>query len=243
MYLSRIPLVRLPLENVKNCRDLGGYPTPQGSTRWGCFLRCGDMGQINEAERNYLYDFGVRSVIDLRTPEECDVSPNPISKDPRFAYLPFDLIPRTHPSEHFLKSDLSRLTLGELYIRILDAKERVGAVLDLIAAHNEGAVLFHCTAGKDRTGVIAMLLLGLAGVSKEDILANYQISFTHLDTTVDVLQRIPMNLLDSKPEYLIHALDHLEKHYGSFPAYFTACGFDPIQQTSLLLRIVEKHKP
>ncbi|TFG83694.1 MAG: tyrosine-protein phosphatase [Erysipelotrichales bacterium] len=242
MIRSSIPLVRLPLENVKNCRDLGGYPTPYGSTRWGRFLRCGDMGQMSEAEKDYLFDFGVRTVLDLRTPEECEVSPNPIQTDPRFCYLAFDLIPRSQPSEHFMKSDLSKLTLGELYIRILDAKERVGAVLDLIAAHDEGALLFHCTAGKDRTGVIAMLLLGLSEVSTEDILANYQISFTHLDTSIDVLKRVPMNLLDSKPEYLIHALDHLYTNYGGFPAYFTACGFTTAKQATLRLRIVEQHK-
>lgn len=242
MYRSSVPLVRLPLENVKNCRDLGGYPTPTGSTRWGCFLRCGDMGQMNEEERDYLYAFGVRTVIDLRTPEECEVSPNPIQKDKRFSYLPFDLIPRSSPSEHFLKSDLSLITLGDLYVRILDAKERVGAVLDLIAVHNEGALLFHCTAGKDRTGVIAMLLMGLAGVSTEDILANYQVSYTHLDTSIDVLARVPMNLLDSKPEYLIQALEHLYKQYGSFTEYFTACGFNQNKQTTLLERFVEKHK-
>ncbi|MGB7594312.1 MAG: tyrosine-protein phosphatase [Erysipelotrichaceae bacterium] len=242
MYLSRVPLVRLPLENVKNCRDLGGYPTPDGSTRWGVFLRCGDMGQTNAEEKDYLYDFGVRTIIDLRTPEECEASPNPMLYDDRFDYLTFDLIPRSKPNEHFLKSDLSRLTLGDLYIRILDAKERVGAVLDLIATHDEGALLFHCTAGKDRTGVIAMLLMGLAGVSTEDILANYQISFTHLDTSIDVLARVPMNLLDSKPEYLIHALDHLTQHYGDFASYVEACGFDQKKQSALIERFVEKNR-
>jgi protein-tyrosine phosphatase len=242
MYLSSIPLVRLPLENVKNCRDLGGYPTPDGSTRWGVFLRCGDMGQMNAEEKDYLFDFGVRTVVDLRTPEECEVSPNPLLFDERFSYLTFDLIPREKPNQHFLQSDLSRLTLGELYVRILDAKERVGAVLDLIAEHDQGALLFHCTAGKDRTGVIAMLLMGLVGVSSEDILANYQVSYTHLDTSIDVLARVPMNLLDSKPEYLIQAMDHLHTRYGSFFDYASACGFDAVKQEDLIGRFVEKYK-
>lgn len=243
MHLNKSPLVRLPLDHVKNCRDLGGYPTPQGSTRWGRFLRCGDMGQIIEIERDYLFAYGVRTIIDLRTPEECEVSPNPIQYDKRFNYLPFDLILRQDPAEHFLTSDLSSMTLGDLYIRILDANERVGAVLEMIAANDEGALLFHCTAGKDRTGVIAMLLLGLAGVTNEDILANYQVSFTYIDTSVKLLQRVPMNLLDSKPEYLIQALDHLYQRYGDFSSYFTRCGFDAAKQDVLLQRIVEKHKP
>jgi protein-tyrosine phosphatase len=239
MHLFKSPLVRLPLEHVKNCRDLGGYPTPMGNTRWGRFLRCGDMGQINFEEKEYLYAYGVRTIIDLRTPEECEVSPNPIQYDARFNYLTFDLIPRKNPSEHFLTSDLSRMTLGDLYIRILDANERVGAVLEMIAANDEGALLFHCTAGKDRTGVIAMLLLGLAGVTNEDILANYQVSFTYVDTSIGILQRVPMNLLDSKPEYLIQALDHLYHNYGNFSTYFSKCGFDLSRQEALLLRIVE----
>ena len=163
--------------------------------------------------------------------------------DKRFNYLPFDLILRQDSAEHFLTSDLSSMTLRDLYIRILDANERVGAVLEMIAANDEGALLFHCTAGKDRTGVITMLLLGLAGVTNEDILANYQVSFTYIDTSVKLLQRVPMNLLDSKPEYLIQALDHLYQHYGNFSNYFTRCGFDAAKQGVLLQRIVEKHKP
>ena len=132
--MNKSPLVRLPLDHVKNCRELGGYPTPQGSMRWGRFLRCKVMGQIIETERDYLYACVVRTIIDLRTPEECEVSPNPIQYDKRFNYLPFDLILRQNPNEHFLTSDLSRMTLGDLYVRILDAKARVGAVLEMIAA-------------------------------------------------------------------------------------------------------------
>jgi protein-tyrosine phosphatase len=239
MLITKAPLVRLPLPNVRNCRDLGGYPTPQGNTRWGRFLRCGDMGQMTLEERDYLYAFGVRTVLDLRTPEECEVSPNPMMYDGRFAYFPYDLIPRVHPGEHFLQSDLSRMTLGDLYISILDAKEKVKTVLDIIADHSEGALLFHCTAGKDRTGVIAMLLLGIAGVSTEDILANYQVSFTYIDTSIDNLQRVPANLLDSKPEYLLTALKHLYDRYGDFSAYLNACGFDEKRQNVLKGNIVE----
>jgi hypothetical protein len=58
MLITKAPLVRLPLPNVRNCRDLGGYPTPQGNTRWGRFLRCGDMGQMTLEERDYLYAYG-----------------------------------------------------------------------------------------------------------------------------------------------------------------------------------------
>lgn len=88
-----------------------------------------------------------------------------------------------------------------------------------------------------------MLLLGLAGVTNEDILANYQVSFTYIDTSIKLLQRVPMNLLDSKSEYLIQALDHLYHSYGDFSNYFTRFGFDVAKQGVLLQRIVEKHKP
>lgn len=232
-------LIRLPLENVKNCRDLGGYPTPQGITKWRSFLRSGDLGRMNDQEGRMLHEFGVRSVIDLRSPEECELSPNPLADDSRFRYQLVDLIPRPRDGETFMTRDLSKISLGDLYVAILEHKSQVRRVFTQIADAPSGAVLFHCTAGKDRTGVVAMLLLGLAGVEEKDILSNYQVSSTYLDVTHDVLRRVPMNMLESRPEYLKQAMDHIQVNYGNIEAYFEACGLDASVQARILSRMIE----
>jgi len=232
-------LIRLPLENVKNCRDLGGYPTPQGITKWRSFLRSGDLGRMNDQEGKVLHDFGVRSVIDLRSPEECELSPNPLAADPRFRYTIVDLIPRPLDGETFMTRDLSKITLGDLYVSILEHKRQIQRVFTQIADAPAGAVLFHCTAGKDRTGVVAMLLLGLAGVDEKDILCNYQVSSTYLDITHEVLRRVPVNMLESRPEYLKQAMDHIQNRYGNIEKYFEACGLDASIQSKILSRMIE----
>ena len=82
-----------------------------------------------------------------------------------------------------------------------------------------------------------MLLLSLAGVDDTDILSNYQVSFTYLDQSVEALKKVPANLLDSKPEYMIRAMDYLRSNYGSIEAYLIACGVDERIQRRLIKRI------
>ena len=91
-----------------------------------------------------------------------------------------------------------------------------------------GGVLFHCTAGKDRTGLMAALLLGLAGVGREEILADYQVSETYL---ADVICQIKTKVPDlsafagaSKAEYLNDCLKLVETKYGSIHGYIQAIG-------------------
>ena len=89
-------------------------------------------------------------------------------------------------------------------------------------------MLFHCTAGKDRTGILAMLLLSLAGVAREDILADYQISETYLAEIIQLIQlRVPDLAAfagQSRREYLEECMDLLLDKYGSVPDYLRAAG-------------------
>lgn len=230
-------LIRLPLKNVRNCRDLGGYPTPSGSTAFKRFVRSAELSNITPQETDVLIDYGIKTILDLRSPEEVKALPNPLSKDSRFNVLNYDLLPRTNAEETFLQSHLSRMALDDLYIHILGMNARIGEVLRIIDLHDDGTVLFHCSAGKDRTGIIAMLLLSLAGVDDTDILSNYQVSFTYLDQSVEALKKVPANLLDSKPEYMIRAMDYLRTNYGSIEAYLITCGVDERIQRRLIQRI------
>src|SRR5699024_12081763 len=72
-------------------------------------------------------------------------------------------------------------TMGDFYVSVLEESKTIKEVFDVIA-ESDGGLVFHCMAGKDRTGLIAMLLLGLVGVSKKDIVSNYEVNYTKLES-------------------------------------------------------------
>ena len=113
----------------------------------------------------------------------------------------------------------------EFYINLVEYKEMVLEIFHFILDNLDGCILFHCQAGKDRTGILAMLLLGLCGVSKEDILANYQVSHTYLKDHVELHIHDGLEELEySRPEWMEAAYDHVLDKYGTFRAYFLAVG-------------------
>ncbi|MDR2822194.1 MAG: tyrosine-protein phosphatase [Acholeplasmatales bacterium] len=162
--------MRIPLKNVLNLRDMGGIAVSLNQkTKDRKFLRSGFVFEIDEDEVNYLVQYGLKVVIDLR--EEVDVAKHPdLLNRKEFEYHNVSLIEYT-PNDGSPKLDLS---LYDTYLTITDKKQdKVKEVFDIILNHPNDTILFHCFAGKDRTGVIAYLLLSIAGCEFKDILADY----------------------------------------------------------------------
>ena len=214
-------LRRILLGTMRNLRDLGGYAGTDGrATAWERLLR-GDVPRgLTEADIDWLIDRDITTIIDLRTAEELELRPDELKFLPGFFYphLPLvegSLLPGT-------EEDVS-----ESYFRMIDEKTRMAAVLRAIA-RAPGGVLFHCTAGKDRTGCVAALVLGLAGVAQGDVLADYQVSETYIR---DVIRRMAERIPDmaawmgrSKPEYMERCLGLLLEKYRSVSGYLLAAG-------------------
>lgn len=166
----------LPWEACYNARDLGGLPTLEGGmTRWGAVIRSDIPTRLSETGRQALLDYGVRTIIDLRGAKEALEEPSiyTTASDqvdrPRYFNLPLeDYLPEVGA---LIRNAASR---GEVYCTILDHyPHNVAAVLRAIANAEPGGVLIHCHAGKDRTGTVSALLLRLAGVADELIIADY----------------------------------------------------------------------
>jgi protein tyrosine/serine phosphatase len=161
----------LEWEGCLNARDLGGYATGDGrETRWGAVVRSASLAALSEAGRAAVADYGVRAIVDLRLPAELADDPNPFAEpgDHGIVYTNVSFIdPAAAPPD-------AVSTLAEDYLQMLD-RYRVGVAeaMTAVARAPEGAVLIHCAAGKDRTGLISALLLGLAGVPAETIAADY----------------------------------------------------------------------
>ena len=152
-------LRRINLEQAINVRDLGGYPTPDGCTPYGRFIRADNMVGLTEADLETLYQAGVRTVIDLRTPGERERQPGSFENWRDVRVVPCSLLGESLDSfTGFMRS------LGENYSEmIVRDRDHYRDLFEIILSENQrGGILFHCTAGKDRTGVTAALLLGLA---------------------------------------------------------------------------------
>jgi len=196
----------LPTEGIRNFRDLGGYPVGStGSTRWGQVFRSGGLDQATRGDLELIESLGISQVFDLRTQGEVDGAPDRLPSGVERVHLPMSSSVAVHKGllERILDGDITTFTkvdMAEGYLRMLEAFPE--AVAEMVASVAEGRkVLFHCSAGKDRTGIAAMVLLGLAGVDDGHVLDDYEVSARHQpDGAVDwFTQRLVDADLDPDP--------------------------------------------
>lgn len=231
---------QLPFKCVKNVRDLGGYPyTAEGGatgyTAYGAFLRAPSLGKLRERDYDYLRDYcgeGLRRVVDLRSTFETSHWPDPFAKGrDGVAYTAVPMLDQLN-SGGFRNALPDRMFT--VYKSLLDNDaESIRRVMEALDGEpgNPGApgtALFHCRAGKDRTGVIAMLLLGLAGVSDDLIIEDYVATQRYLGyflrtqriaVTVLLRKKAPRCLFEALPQEMELTLEHLHAHYGTARNY------------------------
>ena len=164
----------LDWEGGLNARDLGGYATEDGrETRWGAVVRSAALATLTEAGRAALADYGVRAIVDLRLPGELDREPNPFAEpgDHGIVYTNVSIL---DPAAGFPPDTI---TLAENYLWSLEKFHGLmGTAVAAVARAPAGGVLIHCAVGKDRTGLISALLLGLVDVPAETIAADYALT-------------------------------------------------------------------
>lgn len=158
-----------------NARDLGGHPTVDGGiTRHRSLLRSDDLAQLTPAGMSALTGYGVQTVLDLRWPEEIALSPSPVTHVPGLRYEAVSLLAES-PAE-WRKRGGGCAKERWICAVLENMRPQLRQALSLIAAAGDGGLLFHCVAGKDRTGLIAALLLTLAGAMPSAIAADYAAS-------------------------------------------------------------------
>ncbi|MBG9981052.1 tyrosine-protein phosphatase [Facklamia lactis] len=239
--MKELNFVRLPLQTVENCRDLGGYPTYKGKqTRWHIFLRSSSLDRISSEDLVLLLEYGVSTILDFRDENEISTSFS-LNHHPKIDY--YSIRYQEEGIQDIAKTSerASELTLGAFYLQLLEQKESILKMFKVLL-NAEGAVIFNCTAGKDRTGVFAMLLLGLAGVSRKDILTNYQVSFTNLESLQRNIEKVmelyDIKYLHSPVEEMAFAYDFLIEHYHSIDNYLRSCGLTTEELDVLVKRFV-----
>ena len=201
---------RLELEGVYNIRELGGYYINADTvTKWGVFLRSANLATVTANDRDMLYNYGVRTVVDLTSIGE---SASLIGADKRFNLMQIPLV------------DFNKFS-GSFYLAIIEIfPQYVKEVFNVFAEHiNNGVILFHCQSGKDRTGIIAMLLLLIAGASELDVLADYIISPTYL-RPVARKRKEPFESIGIWPDELELIMGVLKADYGGAENYLKEIG-------------------
>lgn len=214
---------RWSIAGCQNLRDLGGYETKDKRiTRWNTCFRC-DLPLCDKEGWNTLYEeLGVRTIIDLRSnaerayqdyaynEERIHVLCLPLLKEEHFKY-----VRKNEYKEKFEQS------ISEKYLDIVLSNPEgiVQILMEIHKAFTKGAVLFHCTAGKDRTGILSFFLLWLAQVESVDIMADYQVSSTYTlygnistNTLLKELQKYDTSWMHAQPEALGALIDYFSKY-------------------------------
>lgn len=224
---------RLPLEGVVNARELGGFPTRSGAeTQWHRFVRSDALTRATSDDVEFLRNYGVRAVLDLRGEDEAAKDPDVfLGDDVAYANISlFDINIADYEAARKKYPD-GKFHASSVYDAMFENADAVRACMEFIADAPEGCVLFHCVVGKDRTGVLAALLMLLAGCDRWDVLASYvpsRVNLLRSDVFSSVWARdcddVEREHYDSLPATLEHWLGRLEGECGSVIAYLERCG-------------------
>jgi protein-tyrosine phosphatase len=227
----------LSWDGLLNARDLGGHPTEDGDeTRWGSIVRADSVRRLSEEGWQAVVDYGIRTVVDLRSDEE-------LAEDPP-AELPVDAVhvsffaDRPDVFEQVEQASVHAANHAEatrdVYLIFLEHfRANVAAAIRAVGQAPAGGVVVHCHGGKDRTGLVTAFLLRLAGVPIAEIAADYALSEERLRTrheqwfasAADEAELDRLHRIAATPESsMVEVLEELERRYGSIEGYLRAGG-------------------
>ena len=225
-------LRRIPLDGCVNFRDLGGYASSLGgTTRWGVLFRADSLHRLSPADAEVVTgQLGIRTAVDLRANDERE----------RVGVLNPDLGVKEHhvgTTDGALHAprredfDMQNRSFGQLYEGMIrNGGERFAAAIKLAADPDQWPTAFFCMAGKDRTGCLAALILGLVGVDRQDIVADYaatapavpairERALAELPEMVNVWANLPDDIVNAPTSAMNELLDIIDSQWGSPEGY------------------------
>lgn len=168
----------VPLDGAFNFRDLGGLPTVDGGvTRAGVMFRSDALHHLVPSDVDRLTELGVRTVIDLRSTVEVDRSGRGPLEETDMQWIHAPLSHGDTATGRVLPPALAEGDLGRHYVDSLaERTDMLADVIERLATSDNLPAVFHCTAGKDRTGMVAALVLSLVAVPDEVIVHDYTLT-------------------------------------------------------------------
>ena len=264
MLIDSLPRQFIEIEGAINLRDFGGYTTSSGRTvRKGKLFRCGQMADMPETSYEPFSALDISVICDLRSHEEVQLAPSP-EAPPFECRVHIPIWPGSTSQFRSRMQEEQRHASTEEFTAFMQdvtrelARDHVNAykqlMLELVST--EKGFLLHCTAGKDRTGFGAAMILTLLGVDRETVLHDYLVS----NEATELMQRTRERMLQSmkrnglsevvdegmlqimstvRAEYLQAAYDEIDYHYGGIKGYLEEIGITEAEEQALEARLLE----
>ena len=242
-----VAIRHLPLEGTPNFRDLGGYETSDGHyVKWGTLYRSGVLTYLTPADYNYLAQAGIRVVCDFRNHDEIEAAPETWIPEAKVEHLPLPIggnsdkhtgptletVLASHPTAEQLHDMMIKTYAGFAFT----SAPQYAKLFQELESNNHLPLLYHCSAGKDRTGVFSALALLTLGVPEQTVLEDYTLTNQYLvpespstqkmmATTplATIIRTLPPDqqkaLMAADPEYLRATLEAIHTKYGTFDNY------------------------
>ncbi|MEC3957255.1 tyrosine-protein phosphatase [Nocardia sp. CDC153] len=253
MPTDSVPNRWIDFAQIDNVRDLGGLPvTGGGTTRFGVVLRSSTLQQATcEDLAHLMVKVGLRTVIDLRLPDEVEREGYGLigDADVHIANLPIRKSPQSSLAARDLVPDKTRVDLTELYGQLLAGSgEHIVEAVRLIIDPDRRSLLFHCAAGKDRTGVLAAVLLDAVGVPAEFIADDYALTNERMRRVRDRLDALPSyaglpqantGILAVTAEVMLRFLDNLYADHGGAAEWLLTQGLSETELKRLRDTLVD----
>ena len=245
----------LNMSCITNARELGGYKTQDGKTvRKGVLLRTAALTDISQEAQNILINqYNLSAIIDLRASFELEEEPEPVIEgiaQYNFKIMDEQMMAQRAASVHEILTDpnadqIKRMMAifdagiisDQMYVEFLQGETGKAGFRDffrvLLETPEDSAVLWHCTNGKDRTGVAAMLLLGVLNVDEETIMEDYMLTNVFFETEINAMHQQLGAYIQDKDKleellvagrgvcaaYMQNAIDYIKENYGDISGY------------------------
>ena len=225
---TQSPPRRLTLSGCVNFRDLGGYPTADGRRlKWRTLFRADGLSRLDTDDCDQLTALGLATVIDLRTVGELEergrVPAEILAVD--YHHLPLtDVLPPTEELSRYGEPAFVTARYRQLFS---EGSSSLARAVQVLAEPGALPAVFHCSAGKDRTGILAALVLGFLGVERSVIIDDYALSAEAMGAllerikaeyadVVDEVERYAPAVISAAPETMAAFLDAIGEEHGSF---------------------------
>jgi protein-tyrosine phosphatase len=241
---------QITFDSISNFRDLGGYKASRGQTvAWRRLFRSGDLRNMTRRDFTILREeIGLTSVIDLRSNIEIEKQGVGTLSESGIKYYNVSFISDGGDKEANERRYKECSNMGEFYLQLVRQKEfgkRIIEALEVIAKPENHPLVFHCAIGKDRTGILAAILLSVLDVADEDIIEDYSLSTPYMEKLLssidtepkmaEAVKNLPRYFWDAAPESMVLFLSTIRKEYGSARGYL-----ESLNSESSLIERLEK---
>jgi len=232
---------RVPMEGTLNFRDLGGYRTTDGHhVKWGRIFRSDGLARLTAQDHSLLKQMRIKLVCDFRAPDEVEKSPNKLPPDGSIRTQELPVVSHEFDTvaimERIKKGDtdwINESLMIDGYIRNIESSAAIwGTVVNNLTDPQKRPLVFHCTAGKDRTGVCAALILLTLGVPEEVVIEDHQLSniflAPFLPKMTKYLQQFGVDIEEVMPYLvapkaaIVAVLERIHTQYGTADRYLNS---------------------